>query len=95
MQEIMVDGGIPIMAKGHVFFGSRHSLVPCTTYSFYFSEHVKYWDIDIDIDIGEDVLYWCLNSVYDVKSVSQPDTMSLFANNYLFQMTGTGFAELF
>jgi hypothetical protein len=23
MQDIMVDGGIPIMAIGHVFFGSR------------------------------------------------------------------------
>jgi hypothetical protein len=30
----MVDGGIPIMAIGHVFFGSRRSLVPCTTYSY-------------------------------------------------------------
>jgi hypothetical protein len=33
-------------------------------------------------NIGEDVQYRCFNEVYDVKSVSQPDTMPLFANNY-------------
>jgi len=33
-------------------------------------------------NIGEDVQYRCFNQVYDVKSVSQPDTMPLFANNY-------------
>ncbi len=32
--------------------------------------------------IGKDVLYHCLNYVYDVKSVSQHDTMPIFANNY-------------
>ncbi len=26
----MVEGGLPIMAICHVFFGSRRSLVPCT-----------------------------------------------------------------
>ncbi len=33
--------------------------------------------------------------MYDVKSLSQPDTMPLFENNYRFQMTETGFAEYF
>jgi hypothetical protein len=33
--------------------------------------------------------------VFDVKSVSQPDTMPLFVNNYWFQITETGFAEWF
>jgi hypothetical protein len=30
-RRILIEGGIPIMAIGHVFFGSRQSLVPCTT----------------------------------------------------------------
>ena len=44
---------------------------------------------------GEDLQYRCFSYVYDVKSVSQPDTMALLGNNYLFQMTDTGFAEKF
>jgi hypothetical protein len=34
---------------------------------------------------------WCEK----LQSVSQPDTMPLFANSYWFQMTEIGFAELF
>jgi hypothetical protein len=33
-------------------------------------------------NIGEDVQYRCFNEVYDVESVSQPETMPLFAKNY-------------
>jgi hypothetical protein len=44
-------------------------------------------------NIGEDVQNHCFNKVYDVKSVSQPNTMPLFENNYSFQKTDTGFAE--
>jgi hypothetical protein len=33
-------------------------------------------------NIGEDVSYRCFNEGYYVKSVSQPDTMPLFGNNY-------------
>jgi hypothetical protein len=33
-------------------------------------------------NIGEDVQYRCFNSVYDLKILSQPDTMPLFENNY-------------
>ncbi len=36
-----------------------------------------------------------MDQVYDMKSVSQPDTKPLFTNNYWFQMTETEFAELF
>ncbi len=36
-----------------------------------------------------------LRILYDVKSVSQPDTMPIFENNYLFQITETRFAEQF
>ncbi len=32
--------------------------------------------------IGEDVQSRCVNYVYDVKSVSQPDTMPILGNNY-------------
>ncbi len=38
-------------------------------------------------NIGEDVQYRCCNYVYDVRSVSQPDTMPVLGNNYWFQMT--------
>jgi hypothetical protein len=31
--------------------------------------------------------------VYDVKSVSQPDTIALLGNNYSLQIIETGFAE--
>jgi hypothetical protein len=44
-------------------------------------------------DIGEDVQYRCFIKVYDEKSMSQPDTLPLFGNNFLLQMTETGFAE--
>ncbi len=44
-------------------------------------------------NIGEDVQYRCFNEVYDVKSVSQPDSMPLFENNYCLQIRETGFAE--
>jgi hypothetical protein len=30
-RRILIEGGIPIMAIGHVFFGGQLSLVPCTT----------------------------------------------------------------
>jgi hypothetical protein len=30
----LIEDDIPIMAIGHVFFGSRQSLVPCTTYTY-------------------------------------------------------------
>ncbi len=40
-------------------------------------------------------MYNTVVSIKCVKSVSQPDTMPLFANNYSFQMTETGFADLF
>jgi hypothetical protein len=33
-------------------------------------------------NIGEDVKCRCFNKVYDVKSLSQPDTMPLFESNY-------------
>ena len=33
--------------------------------------------------------------MYDVKSVSQPDTMALLGNNYSLQIIETGFAEQF
>ncbi len=33
--------------------------------------------------------------MYDVKSVSQPDTVALLGNNYNLQMIETGFAEQF
>ncbi len=44
---------------------------------------------------GEDVQYRCFNEEYDVKSVSQPDTIALFGNNYSLQIIETGFAEQF
>ncbi len=44
-------------------------------------------------NIGEDVQYRCFNDGYYVKSVSQPDTMPLFKNNYCLQIIETGFAE--
>ncbi len=43
-------------------------------------------------NFGEDVQYRCFNSVYGVKSVSQPENMPLFVIIFLFQMTETGFA---
>ncbi len=46
-------------------------------------------------NIGEDVQYRCFNYVYDVKSVSQPDTMPILENNYCLQIVETGFAEQF
>ncbi len=42
-------------------------------------------------NIGEDVQYRCFN----VKSVSQPDTMPILENNYCLQIIETGFAEQF
>ncbi len=36
-----------------------------------------------------------LNYVYDVKSVSQPDTMPILGYNYCLQIIGTGFVEQF
>ncbi len=33
--------------------------------------------------------------MYDVKSVSQPDTIALLGNNYSLQIMETGFAEQF
>jgi hypothetical protein len=43
--------------------------------------------------------YWFFadtaNKVYDVKILSHTGTMALLGNNYLFQMTDTGFAEKF
>ncbi len=47
------------------------------------------------LNIGEDVQYRCFNSVYDVKSVPQPDTIALLGINYCFQIIETGFAEWF
>ncbi len=46
-------------------------------------------------NIGEDVQYRCFNQVYDVKSVSQPDTMPILENNSCLQIVETGFAEQF
>jgi hypothetical protein len=46
-------------------------------------------------NIGEDVQYICFNKMYDVKSVSQPDTMPILENNYCLQIIETGFAEQF
>jgi hypothetical protein len=46
-------------------------------------------------NIGEDVQYHCFNEVYDVKSVSQPDTLALLGTNYSLQIIKTGFAEQF
>ncbi len=46
-------------------------------------------------DIGEDVQYRCFNQVYDVKSMSQPDTITLLGNNYRMQIIETGFTEQF
>ncbi len=46
-------------------------------------------------NIGEDVQYRCLNKVYDVKSVSMPDTILILGKNYWFQITETGFTEQF
>jgi hypothetical protein len=44
-------------------------------------------------NIGEDLQYRCFSLVYDVKSVTQTDTMQFIENNYWFQMTETGFAD--
>ncbi len=41
-------------------------------------------------NIGEDVQYRCFNEGYYVKSVSQPNTMPLFENNYCLQIIDTG-----
>jgi hypothetical protein len=38
----MVEGGIPILAIGHVFFGSRRSLVLCITFSSKLYKQHKY-----------------------------------------------------
>ncbi len=46
-------------------------------------------------NIGEDVHYRCFKEVYDVKSVSQPDTIALLGNNYSLQIIETGFTEQF
>jgi hypothetical protein len=46
-------------------------------------------------NIGEDAQCRCFNSVYDVKSVSQPDTIALLGINYCLQIIETGFAEWF
>jgi hypothetical protein len=44
-------------------------------------------------NIVEDVQYCCFNQVYDMKSVSQPDTIALVGNNYSLQVIETGFAK--
>jgi hypothetical protein len=49
--------------------------------------------ITVISNIGEEVQYRCFNEVYDVKSVSQPDTMPLFESNKCLQIRETGFAE--
>ncbi len=46
-------------------------------------------------NIGEDVQYRCFNLVYDVKSVSHPDTIALLGINCSLQIMETGFAEQF
>ena len=46
-------------------------------------------------NIGEDVQYHWFNYVYDVKSVSQPDTLPILENNYCLQIIGTGFPVQF
>ncbi len=43
--------------------------------------------------IGKDLQYRCFNEVYDVKSVSLPDTMPILENNYRLQIKEKGFAE--
>jgi hypothetical protein len=51
--------------------------------------------ITVISNIEKDVQYRCFNQVYDVKILSQTDTVPLFESNYRFQMTETGFAEKF
>jgi hypothetical protein len=46
-------------------------------------------------NIGENAQYRCLNSVYDVKSVSQPDTMPILENNFCLLIIEIRFAEQF
>jgi hypothetical protein len=43
--------------------------------------------------IGEDVQYHSFNLMYDVKSVSQPDTIPILENNYRLHIIETGLAE--
>jgi hypothetical protein len=45
--------------------------------------------------IGEDVQYRSFNLMYDVKSMSQPDTIPIVENNYRLHIIETGFAEQF
>jgi hypothetical protein len=46
-------------------------------------------------NIGEHVQYRCCKLVYDVKSLSQPDTKPILGYNYCLQIIETGFAEQF
>ncbi len=51
--------------------------------------------LTVVLNIGEDVQYRCFKKVYDVKSVSQPDTIALLGNNCSLHIVETGFAEQF
>ncbi len=44
-------------------------------------------------NIGKDLQYRCFNAVYDMKSVSLPDTMPILENNYRLEIIEKGFAE--
>jgi hypothetical protein len=44
---------------------------------------------------GEDVQYCCFNKVYDMKSVSQTDTMTILERNFCLQIIETGLGEQF
>ncbi len=46
-------------------------------------------------NIGEDVQYCCFNPVYDVKSVSLPETKPILENYYRLQIIEKGVAEQF
>ncbi len=43
--------------------------------------------------IGEDVQYRCCKQVYDVESLSGPDTMPILGYKYCLQIIETWFAE--
>ncbi len=45
--------------------------------------------------VGEDVQYRCLNVLYYVSTVSQPDIDAVLVNNYCLQIIETGFAAPF
>ncbi len=54
------------------------------------------WSVDKDLwrwADSERLLKY--RGVYDVKSVSQPDTMPILENNYCLQIIETGFEEHF